>query len=78
MSNLDWLAERPPQHFRSNQCHWIIQPGEFMIDTWDGSQCSERKPHLLIKCEGCRFVFCTMMHWHMHLDSVPADHFESA
>lgn len=78
MSNLEWLNDRPERKLRKNRCQAIIQPGEFTIDLWDGKQCSENLPHLLIKCEGCGGLYCTMKHWHMHLDSVPADHFGEA
>ena len=78
MGNLDWLNERPVISLRKGQCQAVIQPGEFLIDTWDNKQCRERKRQLLIRCEGCKQLYCAMKHWHMHLDSVPADHFGPA
>lgn len=56
--------------FQKSQCSAIIQPGEFIVDNWDNQQCSETNPMVLIRCEHCGKLFCSMYHWHPHLKSI--------
>ena len=50
------------------QCSWIVQPGEYSIDVWDGKRCFERNPYHLMRCEFCDKLFCLMYHYHPHID----------
>lgn len=59
---------------RKLQCQSIVQPGEYVIDIWDGKRCEETNPRLLLRCEGCDGSFC-YRHWCIHVYSVPNDHF---
>ena len=54
------------------RCAAIVQPGEYMIDRWDGQQCSETNPRMLHRCEHCGKDFCLVQHWHMHIDEIEA------
>ena len=48
------------------QCSAIVQPGEYLIDRWDGKQCEESNGQLLAECPECEQLFCVMMHWPKH------------
>lgn len=48
----------------ARQCEHLIQPGEYMIDKWDGQRCTEKT--YLHKCEICGKTLCMLFHFGRH------------
>jgi hypothetical protein len=55
---------------RPARCSAIIQPGEFTIDVWDNTQCTQTNPRNLLHCDHCNKYYCNIFHWHAHLDEI--------
>lgn len=51
---------------REYRCEAIVKPGEYSFTRYDGKQCEETNPRLLMKCQECGRSYCLMTHFGNH------------